>query len=89
VLARDAGGGVQAFRAGTSVGLQFHPEADEPIIAGWVRGGRDALDRNGLRAEAILRQTAACADEARRRAYVLFDAVAEGWQSARPPSVQS
>ena len=89
VLARDAGGGVQAFRSGASVGLQFHPEADASIIDGWVRGGRDALDRNGLQAEVILRQTAACADEARERAHVLFDAVAEGWDSARPPSVQS
>ena len=89
VVARDASGAVQAFRAGASVGLQFHPEADEPIIGGWVRGGRAALDRNGLQAEAILRQTAACADEARRRAYVLFDAVAAGWRSPRPPSVQS
>jgi len=89
VLARDAGGGVQAFRAGASIGLQFHPEASEPIIGGWVRGGRAQLTRNGLQAEEILRQTAACADEARRRAYALFDAFAEGWLAARPPSVQS
>jgi GMP synthase-like glutamine amidotransferase len=89
VLARDARGGVQAFRVGASVGLQFHPEASEPIIAGWVRGGRAALTRNGLQAEEILRQTAACGDEARRRAYALFDTFAAGWPATRPPSVQS
>ena len=89
ILARDADGGVQAFRVGTSVGLQFHPEAGEEIIRGWIGGGGAELRRNGLQAEEIARRTAALADEGRERSFALFDAVAEGWPASRPSSVQS
>jgi GMP synthase-like glutamine amidotransferase len=89
VLARDAAGGPQAFRAGASVGLQFHPEVTPAIVGWWVADGRAALSRNGLQAAEILRQTDALADEARGRAFRLFDAVAAGWPAGRPPSVQT
>jgi GMP synthase-like glutamine amidotransferase len=79
----------QAFRLGTSVGLQFHPEATPEIIAGWIRTGRAALDRNGLRAEALETQTRAAGPAARARAYTLFDAIATLWTNGRRTSVQT
>lgn len=89
ILARGPGGGVQAFRVGASVGLQFHPEADEAIIRGWIASGGAELRRNGLQAEEILRRTAALADEGRELGFALFDAVAERWPASRPSSVQT
>ena len=89
VLARDAGGGPQAFRIGASVGLQFHPEVTPEIVDWWVRGDERAVARNGLQAGEILRQTAALADEGRERAFALFDTIAEGWPQGRPSSVQT
>lgn len=35
VIARS-GGTVQAFRLGSALGVQFHPEADAAIVAGWI-----------------------------------------------------
>src|SRR4029079_18975467 len=35
---RRAGSGVQAFAAGPSVGLQFHPEVTPAIVDDWLDG---------------------------------------------------
>jgi GMP synthase-like glutamine amidotransferase len=40
-LARNEAG-VQAFSLGPLVGVQFHPEVTEPIIASWVRSSGEA-----------------------------------------------
>lgn len=41
--------GPQVFGAGRHLGVQFHPEVTPPIVAGWVRSGRDeCLDAQGL-----------------------------------------
>jgi GMP synthase-like glutamine amidotransferase len=43
VLARDDVG-VQAFRLGRNLGVQFHPEVTPEHVAGWIRlGGADAV----------------------------------------------
>jgi GMP synthase-like glutamine amidotransferase len=78
-----------AFRAGRSVGLQFHPEVTPAIVEGWVRDGRATLARHRIDAEAIRAQTRAGAGEHRARAYGLFDAVAATWTEGRRTSVQS
>jgi GMP synthase-like glutamine amidotransferase len=79
----------QAFVLGTSVGLQFHPEATPDIIAGWIRSGGDELERHGLDAGALEARTRASGAAARERAYTLFDAITRGWTKGRPTSVQS
>lgn len=38
----------QAFRIGRTVGLQFHPEVNESIVARWSGGGADELARHGI-----------------------------------------
>lgn len=64
-----------AFRAGRSVGLQFHPEVDAAIVGRWVRDGGRALADEGIDAAALLDQTARLAPAAGRRAMALFDAL--------------
>ncbi|MBI4940980.1 MAG: type 1 glutamine amidotransferase [Actinobacteria bacterium] len=44
---------VQLFRRGRAVGLQFHPEAEHDLIAGWAAMGPDHLP-DGLSREALL-----------------------------------
>lgn len=77
-----------AFRAGASVGLQFHPEVTPEIVEGWVRGGRDTLAANRIDGEAMAAQTRAGAKAHRERAFELFDAIAAHWPDVRP-NVQS
>ncbi|HEX2106008.1 MAG TPA: type 1 glutamine amidotransferase [Solirubrobacteraceae bacterium] len=79
----------QAFRLGSSIGLQFHPEATPEIIADWIRTGRDSLVRNGLDADALRAQTRAAGPGARARAYTLFDAIARAWTDGPRTSVHA
>jgi GMP synthase-like glutamine amidotransferase len=71
----------QAFALGASVGLQFHPEVDEAIVARWVEGGRPQLGAARIDEEHLRAETARRAAEAGRRAFALFDAVARAWAS--------
>jgi GMP synthase-like glutamine amidotransferase len=73
-LARNATG-VQAFALGRSAGVQFHPEVTAAIVDTWLEGGRDAVPDP----EPLRRQTAALIDDARERAFALFDAIAARW----------
>jgi GMP synthase-like glutamine amidotransferase len=43
VLARSPAG-VQAFRHGASVGVQFHPEVDRPTLTRWIEHYDDDPD---------------------------------------------
>lgn len=59
VLASDHVG-VQAFTIGRHLGVQFHPEVDAAHIAGWIDGGgRAELEKIGIDADQLVRETAA------------------------------
>jgi GMP synthase-like glutamine amidotransferase len=64
--------GVQAFRLGPHVGLQFHPEVDEAIVDAWIALAReDASVPPGVREETAR----LLAGSVRERAFALFDAL--------------
>jgi GMP synthase-like glutamine amidotransferase len=65
--------GPQAFIAGRSLGLQFHPEVTTQIMDDWVLAYRHELDTDGVDPDALLEETKRLADESRARALHLFD----------------
>jgi GMP synthase-like glutamine amidotransferase len=65
--------GPQAFVAGRSLGLQFHPEVTTEIMDDWVRVYRHELDGDGVDPDALLEETHRIADESRGRAWQLFE----------------
>lgn len=65
--------GPQAFVAGRSLGLQFHPEVTTEIMDDWVRVYRHELDGDGVDPDALLEETKQLADESRSRAMQLFE----------------
>jgi GMP synthase-like glutamine amidotransferase len=73
-LARAASG-PQAFALGRSVGLQYHPEVTEAIVDGWLATGGEAVPDP----EPLRRETARRAQDARERAFALFDRIAAVW----------
>jgi GMP synthase-like glutamine amidotransferase len=65
--------GLQAFVAGRSLGLQFHPEVTTDIMDDWVRVYRHELDADGVDPDALLEETHRLADESRKNAMQLFE----------------
>jgi GMP synthase-like glutamine amidotransferase len=65
--------GPQAFVAGRSLGLQFHPEVTPEIMDDWVRAYRHELDDEGVDPDALLEETEQRAKESRRTSWQLFD----------------
>jgi GMP synthase-like glutamine amidotransferase len=65
--------GPQAFIAGRSLGLQFHPEVTTQIMDDWVRTYRHELDADGVDPDALLDETKRRATESRRLAWQLFE----------------
>jgi GMP synthase-like glutamine amidotransferase len=65
--------GPQAFVAGRSLGLQFHPEVTTEIMDDWVREYRHELDADGVDPDALLEETKRLAHESRARALQLFE----------------
>jgi GMP synthase-like glutamine amidotransferase len=65
--------GPQAFVAGRSLGLQFHPEVTTEIMDDWVRVYRHELDGDGVDPDELLAETKRLADESRARAMQLFE----------------
>jgi GMP synthase-like glutamine amidotransferase len=70
-LARSPAGPA-AFRYGRHLGLQFHPEADGPLVDLWARLD-PKLPATGITAEQLSAQSAAHATGARAQAFRLFD----------------
>ncbi|GIU97581.1 MAG: hypothetical protein KatS3mg013_1384 [Actinomycetota bacterium] len=65
--------GPQAFVAGRSLGLQFHPEVTTDIMDEWVRVYRHELDADGVDPDALLEETHRLADRSRANAMRLFE----------------
>jgi len=77
-LLAQSDAGPQAFVHQRSVGLQFHPEATESIVAQWSRDeGADELTAAGTDVESLLDQTRAELGSARRRCDALVTWVLE------------
>lgn len=66
-----------AFQLGHSIGLQFHPEAEEDLVQKWIASAQDRSTALPVDAQSLMRETA-CAGSA-TRAYALFDAIAKHW----------
>jgi GMP synthase-like glutamine amidotransferase len=50
--------GAQAFRSDLSLGLQFHPEADQSVLTDWFsEGGESELKELGLSAKTLMAET--------------------------------
>jgi GMP synthase-like glutamine amidotransferase len=65
--------GAQAFVAGRSLGLQFHPEVTPEIMDEWVRAYRHELDVEGVDPDSLLEETNRRADEAKRTSWQLLE----------------
>jgi GMP synthase-like glutamine amidotransferase len=64
---------VQAFRAGRSLGVQFHPEATTATVTRWLDHGADAyLASVGLTRGSLLQQIEARSEGAQERTTALF-----------------
>lgn len=56
-LLAESPAGPQAYTAGRSLGVQFHPEVTAEIVAGWVSQDGVALRREGLDPDRLLAET--------------------------------
>ena len=65
--------GAQAFVAGRSLGLQFHPEVTPEIMDDWVRTYRHELDAEGVDPDALLEETNRRAAGSKRTSWRLLE----------------
>jgi len=64
----DSPVGPQAIVCGTSLGLQFHPEASESIVRQWSSSeGAAELEKQGISREELLAETSTTVEDAERR----------------------
>jgi GMP synthase-like glutamine amidotransferase len=71
-----------AFEFGTSIGLQFHPEADAQRAAVWLEGARSRLASRGVDETKLDREIGCHGPGARDRALHLFDRIERRWAAA-------
>lgn len=76
-LLADSSVGPQAFVAGRSLGVQFHPEVTPEIMDEWVRVYRHELDAEGVDPDGLLEETEARRESARANSWRLLDAFAD------------
>jgi GMP synthase-like glutamine amidotransferase len=69
----DTDVGPQAFVAGRSLGLQFHPEVTREIMDDWVRVYRHELDADGVDPDELTEETHRRIDQSNRMARTLMD----------------
>jgi len=67
--------GLQAFRLRSNIGVQFHPELDEPVLTAWVDTDRHWLVEHEHQPEHLLAETRRTAAEARQRSINQFDQI--------------
>jgi GMP synthase-like glutamine amidotransferase len=72
-LVAESDVGPQAFVAGRSLGLQFHPEVTPAIMDDWVRAYRHELDDEGVDPDGLLAETERRAEESRRTSWQLLE----------------
>jgi GMP synthase-like glutamine amidotransferase len=72
-LLAETDASVQAFVAGRSMGLQFHPEVTPEIMAAWVGAYPHELTPHGVDPQGLLAETNRRASDSRRAAWRLFD----------------
>jgi GMP synthase (glutamine-hydrolysing) len=72
----EGGGFQQAFRFGSALGIQPHPEADPEIVAAWLAldGTRRLAHRAGTDPDELMRAVAASTAEGEETANAFFDA---------------
>jgi GMP synthase-like glutamine amidotransferase len=76
----------QAFVAGRSLGLQFHPEVTQEIMDDWVRVYRHELDADGVDPDALLEETTRRMPQSNRMARQLMDRFLTGVARLSPES---
>lgn len=88
-LIAESDAGPQAFLAGRSLGLQFHPEVTTEMMDDWVRVYRHELDADGMDPDGLLEETKRLALEARRNAWQLLERFLHEVAKAAPDHVRS
>jgi GMP synthase-like glutamine amidotransferase len=69
--------GVQAFRDGAHLGVQFHPEVTLQTIETWSREGASQLDEAGISPARLVSESAGRIDAARKAAFRFLDGFLE------------